>query len=230
MHKIADKLMQVKHRIQQATRLSGRKAETITLLAVSKKQPLSAIEEAWEAGQRHFGENYLQEALEKIHSCTKAEITWHFIGPVQGNKARGIAENFSWVHSVDRLKVAQKLSKHRPPELGDLNVCIQVNIDDEDSKSGVSIEEAADLAKKVSKLPGLKLRGLMTIPAKDVNMKEENNAFERLRLLLGELKLHHKRLADLDTLSMGMSADLEAAVWEGSTILRVGTDIFGARD
>lgn len=230
MHKIADKLMQVKHRIQQATRLSGRKGEEITLLAVSKKQPLSAIEEAWEAGQRHFGENYLQEALEKIKAFNKNDVVWHFIGPIQGNKARGIAENFSWVHSVDKLKVAQKLSKHRPAELGDLNVCIQVNIDDEDSKSGVSVDEAADLAKKVSKLPGLKLRGLMAIPAKDVDMKEENNAFARLRLLFGELKLHHKRLADLDTLSIGMSADLEAAIWEGSTILRVGTDIFGARD
>lgn len=230
MHKIADKLTQVKHRVQQAARLSGRKADEITLLAVSKKQPVSAMEEAYAAGQRDFGENYLQEALEKMHAFNKSDVVWHFIGPIQGNKARGIAENFAWVHSVDRLKIAQKLSNFRPAQLGELNICLQINIDAEASKSGVSIEEAADLAKKISKLPGLKLRGLMAIPEKGVDSEDENNAFARLRQLLGELKLHHKRLADLDTLSMGMSADLEAAVWEGSTILRVGTDIFGPRE
>lgn len=230
MHKIADKLTQVKHRIQQAARLSGRNSDEITLLAVSKKQPLSAIEETYTAGQRNFGENYLQEALEKINAFQREDICWHFIGPIQGNKARRIAENFSWVHSVDKLKVAQKLSKHRPEALGDLNICLQINIDDESSKAGVNMEDAAELAKKISKLPGLKLRGLMAIPKKDVPLGEEDNAFARLRQLMDELRLHHKRLANLDTLSMGMSADLEQAVWEGSTILRVGTDIFGARE
>src|SRR5690606_37312103 len=137
-----------------------------TLLAVSKTQPLSAIEEVYAAGQRNFGENYLQEALEKIAAFQKEDICWHFIGPIQGNKAKRIAENFSWVHSVDRLKVAQKLSKHRSEALGDLNICLQINIDDESSKAGVNMEDAADLAKKESKLPGLKLRGLIAIPIK----------------------------------------------------------------
>jgi len=231
MHKIADKLTQVKHRIQQAARLSGRVSDEITLLAVSKTQALGAIEEAYACGQRDFGENYLQEALEKIDACEHQDICWHFIGPIQSNKAKRIAENFDWVHSVDRLKIAQKLSEHRPAERGDLNICLQVNIDSEDSKTGASVEDAAELARKITKLPGLKLRGLMAIPQKDPSspLGEEENSFSRLRQLLDELRLHHTRLANLDTLSMGMSADLEQAVWEGATLLRVGSDIFGSR-
>lgn len=229
MHKIADKLTQVKHRIQQAARLSGRYPNEITLLAVSKKHSEEAIREAYLAGQQHFGENYLQEALTKIKKVQEEGICWHFIGPIQGNKAKKIAEKFDWVHSVDRLKVAQKLSKHRPETKGALNVCLQINIDSEDTKSGILPDNALELARAVAKLPNINLRGLMAIPEKDIAPGTEDNAFSRLRQLFEELKLHNKRLASMDTLSMGMSADLETAVWEGSTIVRIGTDIFGPR-
>ncbi len=230
MHKIADKLTQVKHRIQQAARLSGRFSDEITLLAVSKKQSIEAILEAYESGQRIFGENYLQEAEKKIEALKRlSDIEWHFIGPLQSNKAKKIANSFSWVHSLDRLKVAQKLNKYRQLETGKLNICIQVNIDEEQSKSGVLPQDLLLLAKEVSKLENLSLRGLMAIPSVNQKPGEEENAFSRLRSLFNELRLHNKRLAQMDTLSMGMSADLEVAIREGATLVRIGTDIFGPR-
>ncbi len=230
MHKIADKLTQVKHRIQQVARLSGRNPDEITLLAVSKKHPAAAIADAYAAGQADFGENYLQEALDKMDTLADLAITWHFIGPIQSNKVKKIAQHFAWVHSVDNLKTAQKLSKHRPEDRAPLQYCIQVNIDNEASKAGVLPENLDELVKSVRNLPNITLRGLMAIPEKGTSKDDENNAFARLRQLLNELQIKRgKHFPELNTLSMGMSADMDDAVWEGATILRIGTDIFGPR-
>jgi len=228
MPKIADKLTQVKHRIQQAACLSGRNPDEITLLAVSKKHSDSVIMEAYAAGQRDFGENYLQEALHKIQNIAEKDICWHFIGPIQGNKCKKIAEKFHWVHAVDRLSIGQKLSKHRLNTMPKLNVCLQVNIDREASKSGVSPEDSYTLAEELAQLPNITLRGLMAIPLKKTSAEGES-AFKRLRLLFSELRLRSEQLGKMDTLSMGMSGDLQEAVSEGSTLVRIGTDVFGPR-
>ncbi|BFM13430.1 YggS family pyridoxal phosphate-dependent enzyme [Simiduia litorea] len=227
MHKIADKLMQVEARLQQASQLAHRQRDSIALLAVSKTQPAASLQAAFDAGQRDFGENYLQEALDKKQQLAALPICWHFIGPIQSNKTRPIAEQFDWVHSVDRLKVAQRLSAQRPESLNPLNICLQVNIDDEASKSGIAPAELSALAQQVLALPRVTLRGLMVIPKASSDPAQQRAAFAKTRQLRDQLS---QTLAiELDTLSMGMSGDLEAAIAEGATIVRVGTDIFGAR-
>ena len=212
--------------IAQTSQLAQRDAARITLLAVSKTVPASVIREAYAAGQRAFGENFVQEALDKMRDLRDLSLTWHFIGPIQSNKTRAIAENFSWVHSVDRLKIAQRLSDQRRNDLPPLNVCLQINVSNESSKAGVAAEEAAALAHAVALLPRLQLRGLMAIPAPAEGLAAQRVAFAKLSELLRKLNATGLKL---DTLSMGMSHDLTAAILEGATIVRVGTAIFGKR-
>ncbi|WP_299980634.1 YggS family pyridoxal phosphate-dependent enzyme [uncultured Pseudoteredinibacter sp.] len=231
---VAERLKIVQSRINEAASQSGRMASDIQLLAVSKTKPLVDILQAYHAGQIDFGENYLQEALQKqeelaqLNDETQAanDICWHFIGPIQSNKTRAIAENFSWVHSIDRLKIAQRLSQQRDEQQPELNICLQVNLDNEESKSGFSPQELQQQAMEISKLPKLKLRGLMAIPKPRQEYSEQLHSLQRLRQLQQEL---NKAGLKLDTLSMGMSQDLAAAVAAGSTMLRVGSDIFGPR-
>lgn len=224
MSTIAENIAKVGARIREAAQASQRDCAQIGLLAVSKTKPAEAIREAHAAGIRDFGENYLQEALEKQTQLSDLPLIWHFIGPIQSNKTRPIAEHFDWVHSVDRLKIAQRLSDQRPAHLPPLNICLQVNVSGEDSKSGCSPSELVELARAVTALPKLKLRGLMAIPEPTDDVAAQHAAFARLRQLRDELEL------DLDTLSMGMSHDLEAAIAEGATWVRIGTALFGARD
>jgi pyridoxal phosphate enzyme (YggS family) len=198
----------------------------VMLLAVSKTYNHAAVRLAASTGQRDFGENYLQEALDKQAALTDADLVWHFIGPIQSNKTRGIAENFAWVHSVDRLKIAERLSAQRPEALPALNVCIEVNVSGETSKGGVIPAELLTIAEQVAKLPRLKLRGLMAIPAPTQDPLQQRAAFHQVRELFDAL---NAQALGLDTLSMGMSGDFEAAIAEGATIVRVGTAIFGAR-
>jgi pyridoxal phosphate enzyme (YggS family) len=226
MNQIPEKLIQIRERIRGAARACGRSPDEITLLAVSKTKPASDVLAAYKAGQREFGENYLQDALPKIQAICEPGIEWHFIGRVQSNKTAEISRHFSWVHGLDRLKHAERLSTQRPTELAPLQVCLQVNLSAEASKGGVKPEDLPALAAAVSRLPGLKLRGLMTMPNPDTEAAAQRAVFARLRLLLQDLCA---RGLDLDTLSMGMSADMEAAIAEGSTMVRIGTDIFGAR-
>jgi len=196
----------------------------VGLLAVSKTKPASDLREAFSAGLRDFGENYLQEALGKQTELSDLPLIWHFIGPIQSNKTRAIAENFAWVHSVDRLKIAQRLSEQRPADLPPLNICIQVNVSGEASKSGCTPEDLPALAQAISALPNLRLRGLMAIPEPTEDSDEQNAAFAAVRTLQDQLNL------PLDTLSMGMSHDLEAAIAQGATWVRIGTALFGARN
>jgi hypothetical protein len=224
---IPDRLKQLRHRIMCAEQKYNRKKSSVNLLAVSKARKIEEILAAVAAGQRHFGENYLQEAIARIDRINNPDLVWHFIGPVQSNKTRIIAERFSWVHSIDRARIAQRLSDMRPPALPDLNICIQVNISAEQSKSGIRPEQLAELAQAVSRMPGLVLRGLMTMPAWTGNHEEQRESFKRLYncyLQLRELGF------PLDTLSMGTSHDMEAAIAEGATIIRIGTGVFGPRD
>ena len=224
---IADPLAKVTARIQQAAQAAGRKCETVRLIAVSKTQPAEAVAQAYACGQREFGENYLQEAVEKQAALTHlTEIVWHFIGPIQSNKTRSIAENFTWIHSIDREKVAQRLNDQRPMNLAPLQVCLQVNVDDETTKSGVSLTELPALAQAISQLPRLQLRGLMAIPAAANTPEQQAAAFSKLRDAMQGLNAQGY---SLDTLSMGMSGDMAAAIAEGATMVRVGTDIFGKR-
>ncbi len=227
MPKIHDRLLEVKNRIRSALADTGRAEADTELLAVSKTKPAEQIREAYLAGQRQFGENYLQEALDKQGQLQDLEIQWHFIGPIQSNKTRAIAENFDWVHSVDRVKVAQRLNDQRPAELGVLNICVQVNLDQESSKAGVSLDELPALVESVSKLPHICVRGLMAIPAQRSDRQQQQQVLTQLATALSALKTQYPAM---DTLSMGMSKDLEAAVAAGSTLVRIGTDIFGARD
>lgn len=228
MHTIDDKLTKVTERIQQAALAVARNPQTVHLVVVSKTQSAAAVAQAYRCGQRHFAENYLQEALEKVNALRPLkDIQWHFIGPIQSNKTRAIAENFAWVHSIDREKIAQRLNEQRPQDLEPLQVCLQVNIDDEPSKSGVSLQDLPALAHAIEQLPRLQLRGLMTIPAPSDNPLQQRATFARLREALSDLQA--RGFIALDTLSMGMSSDLEAAIAEGATLVRVGTDIFGAR-
>ena len=228
---IAANLQAVEATIASAAEAANRPRSSVRLLAVSKTFPAEAVLEAMAAGQRAFGENYLQEALDKIALVARAQpqapVEWHFIGPIQSNKTRPIASSFQWVHTVERLKIAQRLSEQRPPELGPLNVCIQVNISGEASKSGAQEDEVPELARQVAQLPNLRLRGLMAIPEPQADAALQRQAFARLRALAERLRL--EGLA-LDTLSMGMSGDMQAAIMEGATIVRIGSAIFGARN
>lgn len=229
MHNIADNLNRVHRQIQQIADRAGRDTKKIQLLAVSKGQPATAIRTAYELGQRHFGENYLQEALEKQQALSDlTDICWHFIGPLQSNKTRKVAEHFDWVHSVDRYRVAERLSTQCSATRAPLNICLQVNIDDEPGKSGVSVEQLSALADKVVELPHLHLRGLMCIPRGQTGLQQQRRTFAHLAAQMDTLR-HSTPLARLDTLSMGMSDDLEAAILEGATIVRIGTAIFGPR-
>lgn len=223
---ISANLQAVRERIRQAAASAGRNAEGIDLLAVSKTMPAEAVAEAAAAGQRAFGENYVQEGVDKARQLAGLGLEWHFIGPLQSNKTRPVAETFAWVHSIDRLKLAERLSAQRPAGLAPLNVCVQVNVSGEDTKSGCTLEEAPALCRAVAALPNLRLRGLMAIPAPADEPAAQRAPLARLRQLLEQL--NREGLA-LDTLSMGMSHDLEAAVQEGATMVRIGTAIFGER-
>lgn len=222
----AARLHTVLGRIRAAEQRFQRPPGAVRLLAVGKTQPAAAIAALAAAGQRDFGENYFQEALDKMTELATLELEWHFIGPMQANKTRGIAEHFAWVHSVDRLKIAERLSAQRPDHLPPLNVCLQVNIDREPTKHGLDEAELAEVAHAVATLPRLRLRGLMAIPAPAAEFAAQRRPFARLRKLW-------ERLADaglvLDTLSAGMSDDLEAAIAEGATLVRIGTALFGSR-
>jgi pyridoxal phosphate enzyme (YggS family) len=228
---IAGNLQAVEATITDAVKASERARNDVQLLAVSKTFPAQAVLDAMAAGQLAFGENYLQEALDKIASVAQAQpdaaVEWHFIGPIQSNKTRPIAASFAWVHTVERLKIAQRLSEQRPPELGPLNICLQVNISGEASKSGASPEELPALAREVAQLPNLRLRGLMAIPEPTTDVAEQRAAFARVRALFDALRADG---LEMDTLSMGMSGDLAPAIAEGATIVRVGSAIFGKRD
>lgn len=228
MATITNNIQQVSDRIAAACAAAQRPVQSVTLLAVSKTQPASAVRDAFAAGQRAFGENYVQEALDKIAELAdlRHQIEWHLIGPLQSNKTRTVAESFDWVHSVERLKIAQRLSEQRPAQLPPLNVCLQVNISRETSKSGVAPEDVFELAHAVAALPRLRLRGLMAIPEPEGDFAAQRVPHRALR------ELQQMLVRDglpLDTLSMGMSADLEAAIAEGATLVRVGTAVFGAR-
>ncbi|HKT93883.1 MAG TPA: YggS family pyridoxal phosphate-dependent enzyme [Paraburkholderia sp.] len=229
MTDLSHNLEAVRERIAAAARNAGRDPQSVELLAVSKTFPAQDVRAAHAAGQRAFGENYVQESVDKIEALAdlRASIEWHFIGPLQSNKTRPVAERFDWVHSVDRLKIAERLSAQRPADMAPLNVCLQVNVSGEDSKSGVTPQEAQQVAKQIAALPNLRLRGLMSIPEPETSLEAQRAPHRQLRELFETLRA--EGLA-LDTLSMGMSADLEAAVLEGATIVRVGTAIFGARD
>ena len=230
MSTIAGNLQAVEATIQAACQAASRPRSTVQLLAVSKTFPPEAVLEAVDAGHRAFGENYLQEGVDKIAAVAKARpdtpLEWHFIGPIQSNKTRPIATSFDWVHTVERLKIAQRLSEQRPAERGPLNICLQVNISGEASKSGAAPGELLALAREVAALPNLRLRGLMAIPEPEDDPEMQRIPFARLRALAQELV---KDGIFVDTLSMGMSGDMRAAVLEGSTIVRVGSAIFGAR-
>jgi PLP dependent protein len=223
---IASSLQAVKDRIAKAAQSADRQASDITLLVASKTHPPERVREAWLAGQTIFGENYLQEALEKRPALADLPIEWHFIGPIQSNKTRRITENFSWVHSVDRVKIADRLAKDRPESLPPLQICLQVNVSGEQSKSGVAPEEVADLAAHVIRLPRLKLRGLMAVPELTTATALQRSQFRILRELFDQLK---REGYDLDTLSMGMSEDMDVAIAEGATMVRIGTAILGPR-
>lgn len=226
MHNIEQQLIRVRERINLAIENSDRADNSVCLLAVSKTKPAASLRQAYAAGQRSFAENYLQEALSKQQELSDLAIEWHFIGPIQSNKTKSIAENFDWVHTLDRAKIAQRLNDQRPGDLEPLNCCIQVNIDAAVSKSGVAPNEVGELLEFCDSLPHLSVRGLMCIPNPSDSFAQQCRPFVKLGELMTDLKRRH---GQLDTLSMGMSQDLEAAVTSGATIVRVGTDIFGKR-
>lgn len=230
MNDIAHNLAQVRDKISAAATRCGRASEEITLLAVSKTKPASAITDAIEAGQHAFGENYVQEGVDKIRFFQeqgKTDLQWHFIGPLQSNKSRLVAEHFDWCHTIDRLRIASRLNDQRPEALPPLNVLIQVNISDENSKSGIALEELDALAADVAALPRLALRGLMAIPAPESSYERQFAVAQQMAVAFEALKARYETV---DTLSLGMSDDMEAAIAAGSTMVRIGTAIFGARD
>ena len=227
---LSESLASARERLTRALHAAERPADDARLLAVSKTKPATMIRAAWALGQREFGENYVQEALEKqAELADLTGIIWHFIGPLQTNKSRAVAEHFDWIHSVDRGKLARRLNDQRPAELPPLNVCLQVNVSGEASKSGVDFEALPALAETVLALPRLRLRGLMAIPAPANTLDAQRAPLARLRQALQALRARFPE-AELDTLSMGMSDDLEAAILEDATLVRLGTAIFGARD
>ncbi|HZV99697.1 MAG TPA: YggS family pyridoxal phosphate-dependent enzyme [Methylophilaceae bacterium] len=228
MTTIATRLQAVQQRIRAAESAAGRPSDSVTLLAVSKAQPASAIRAAFDAGQRRFGENYLQEALDKQAQLSDLDIEWHFIGPIQSNKTQPIAQHFTWVHGVDRLKIAERLNTARPAHLPPLQICIQVNVSNEASKSGVLPQEVNTLAQAIEKLPRLQLRGLMAIPAPTPDLAVQHSQFRLVRELFETLRARNNDPL-LDTLSIGMSEDFPIAIAEGATIVRVGSAIFGSR-
>lgn len=221
---IAERFQHTQSLIRHATGIAGRLRNSVQLLAVSKTKPASDIAALYRLGQRHFAENYLQEALTKQQQLAAFNISWHFIGPIQSNKTKPIASHFDWVHSVDRLKIAQRLSEQRPDYLPPLNICLQVNISQENSKSGVSIEELPDLVAAVSLLPHLRLRGVMAIPEPETNYAKQRLPYRQLYQTVQQLNR-----PDLDSFSFGMSGDLKAAIMEGATLVRIGTALFGER-
>jgi pyridoxal phosphate enzyme (YggS family) len=221
-----DNISKLLERVGRSAQKSQFGNSDILVLAASKTRSAQEVARAYQCGLRHFGENYIQEGVDKIQALADLDITWHLIGPIQSNKTRIVAEHFNWVHSIDRFKIARRLSEQRPETLAPLQVCLQVNISQESSKSGASLDELPGLAAAVSELPRLQLRGLMAIPAPAHTHEAQRTALAPLRLALEQLQ---RTLPALDTLSMGMSADLEAAICEGATIVRVGTDIFGPR-
>jgi len=226
MTELNNQLHRIIDNINLAENQAGIALNSVQLLAVSKTQPPEIIRQAAMEGQRYFGENYLQEALVKINSLNDLKLEWHFIGPIQSNKTKDIAENFAWVQTIDRLKIAQRLNNQRPSHLGKLNVCIQVNIDNESTKSGIEATELFKLAEHISQLNNLQLRGLMIIPAPSNDLVQQQDSFKQAHSLF-------KQLADIypsvDTLSMGMSGDMAIAIAEGSTMVRIGTALFGVR-
>lgn len=226
MKSLAESFEIVRQQVADDCAKAGRAADSVALLAVSKTRSPDEVRAAADTGQVAFGENYLQEALEKIEVLSALNLEWHFIGPIQSNKTRPIAENFAWVHSVDRLKIAQRLSSQRPHYAKDLNICLQVNISAEEQKAGCSVAELPQLAREVAALPKICLRGLMVIPEATDDTELLRSRFRETAELLEQLK---PEIPTLDTLSMGMSGDLDAAIAEGATIVRVGTALFGPR-
>ncbi|MGR9100245.1 MAG: YggS family pyridoxal phosphate-dependent enzyme, partial [Gammaproteobacteria bacterium] len=222
MTSIRDNLIRVHRRIRLAEDAALRPPGSVGLLAVSKTKPAGDLAAAYRAGQRHFGESYLQEALDKQRQLAHYNITWHFIGPIQSNKTRHIASNFSWVHSVDRMKIASRLSEQRPDDLSPLNICLQINISGERSKSGIALDELSGLADEIGRLPRLRLRGVMAIPQAFQDFESQRTPYRQIYQAAAALKTHA-----IDTFSFGMSGDLEAAVMEGATVVRIGTAIFG---
>lgn len=230
MNTVQDNLLNIKNEIAEIAKKCERDPNTIQLIAVSKTKPVEQVIEAINAGQLAFGENYVQESVEKIQYFEKNmpnnDLIWHFIGPLQSNKSKLVAEHFDWIHTIDRLKIAQRLNDQRPKDMAKLNVLIQVNISQEASKSGVKPEEVADLVKQIVTLPNLNLRGLMAIPEIENDYDKQLNVFTKMQQLLQSLQ---KDYPFMDTLSMGMSGDMQAAIVAGSTMVRIGTAIFGAR-
>ena len=226
MIRVTENLPKIHDLLAIAAVEAGRDPDTVKLLAVSKKQPLDSVLAAAALGQRDFGENTVQEGLDKIRATTEERLTWHFIGHLQSNKTRAVAENFDWVHTIDKPKIAQRLSQQRPVELAPLNICLQVNIDNEPSKSGVDIDKLSELAAACGDLPNIRLRGLMCLPAIRDEFEEQRRPFAKLRELAEALQ---RSGVPIDTLSMGMTADYRAAVFEGATIVRIGTALFGER-
>ncbi|MDD5578335.1 MAG: YggS family pyridoxal phosphate-dependent enzyme [Methylobacter sp.] len=222
---IVQSLNQIRAHIRQAALDYHRDPESVLLLAVSKTRPAKDIAVAYQAGQRHFGENYCQEALKKQQELGAFDITWHFIGPIQSNKTRALAAHFDWVHSVDKLKIAQRLSEQRPDTLPPLNICLQVNISSEETKSGISLEELPELCKEIAELPHLKLRGVMAIPSPQEEFEQQRRPYKILYQAVEKLGN-----PELDTFSFGMTGDLTAAIAEGATLVRIGTALFGARE
>lgn len=225
MTTIPERLNQIRAQISNTEHDCNRQPGSVLLLAVSKTKPAEDITAAYQAGQRHFGENYLQEALRKQQELGAYDITWHFIGPIQSNKTKPLATHFDWVHSVDSLKIAQRLSTQRPAHLPPLNICLQVNISDEQSKSGISLAELPQLCEQVAQLPNLKLRGVMAIPAPQDDFEQQRQPYKALHQAVTKLGR-----PELDTFSFGMTGDLKAAIAEGATIVRIGTALFGERD
>jgi len=227
MSSIAQSLEEIRNRVTLLERRYDRTPGDVRVLAVSKTKPPEAVRAALEAGQREFGENHVQDALNKLDALERLDLVWHFIGPVQSNKTRVVAARFDWVHSIDRAKIARRLNEQRPEGLTPLNVCIQVNVSGESTKSGVNPDRVEELAQAVSELPRLRLRGLMTLPRPCDDIEEQRRPFAALHRTLEAL---NTRGFTLDTLSMGMTNDMEAAIAEGATIVRIGTAIFGARE
>jgi pyridoxal phosphate enzyme (YggS family) len=220
-------LREIRDLLDESARDAGRRPEDLSLLAVSKRQPLDKLLEAAAAGQRDFGENTVQEGIDKVTKLADKGLIWHFIGHLQSNKTRPVAEHFDWVHTIDRLKTAKRLSEQRPDSLGDLNVCIQVNVDNEAGKSGAASDGVLELAREIVTLPRLVLRGLMCLPAIRTGFEAQRVPFARLREIAETMRSEG---LDIDTLSMGMTDDYRAAVFEGATIVRIGTALFGPRE